>query len=115
MKYQPKYKYITYERKDGAHVIIALSTYAKKPVKGVAVCHPDDEFDMEAGMAWAVARCNEKVAKLRLRRSEDELKTAISLYENSKKRLDDAIQYNEDAAEALALAEVEVKTIRKSL
>ena len=115
MKYQPKYKYITYERNDGAHVIIALSTYAKKPVKGVAVCHPDDEFDVEKGKALAIARCNEKVAKLRLRRSEDELKMAISLYEDAKKWLDDTLRYNEDAAEALALAEVDVKAICKSL
>lgn len=61
-----KYRYYT----DGNRVI-AVSTYAGKTVRGVAVCHPDDTFDLELGKRIAAAKCNEKVAEKRLARAAD--------------------------------------------
>ena len=59
-----KYRYYTNGNK-----VIAVSTYCGKTVRGVAVCHPDDNFDIELGKRIAAARCNEKVAKKRLDRA----------------------------------------------
>ena len=58
------YSYILAGRK-----IIALSTYAGKTVKGIAICDDRDIFNEEKGMALAAARCNEKVARKRLNRA----------------------------------------------
>jgi len=61
-----KYHYYVAGRK-----VIAVSTYGGKTVRGCAVCHPDDKFDLELGKRIAAAKCNEKVAAKRLARAAD--------------------------------------------
>lgn len=62
MKYFPydKYKYFVNGNK-----IIAISTYAGKTVRGVATCHPEDDFDIETGKKLAAMRCDLKVREKR--------------------------------------------------
>ena len=62
MKYFPydKYKYFVNGNK-----IIAISTYAGKTVRGVATCHPEDNFDIETGKQLAAMRCDLKVREKR--------------------------------------------------
>lgn len=65
-----------------AKVVVATSTYAGKPVRGVARCHPNDEFDIDKGIQLAVARCNLKVAAKRQERACRKVKEAkMALYE----------------------------------
>lgn len=65
-----------------AKVVVATSTYAGKPVRGVARCHPNDEFDIDTGIQLAVARCNLKVADKRQKRACRKVKEAkMALYE----------------------------------
>ncbi len=59
------YKYHIYERKDGSTVVLAMSTYAGKKVKGKAICSPDDTFDEEKGKQLAKLRCAIKIDKKR--------------------------------------------------
>ena len=40
-----KYKFAYRTDKDGIKYVIAISTYAGKTVKGIAVCSPEDEYD----------------------------------------------------------------------
>lgn len=61
-----KYRYYTADRK-----VVAVSTYCGKTVRGVAVCAPEDEFDLEVGKRIAAAKCNAKVAEKRLARAQD--------------------------------------------
>ena len=104
MKYQPKYKYYIYTRNDGSIVTIALSTYAKKPVKGIAVCLPEDEYDKEYGMALAAARCNEKVAKLRCKRANSEVAKAYEEFHKATQFLEKTLAYSRDADASYAEA-----------
>lgn len=65
-----------------AKVVVATSTYAGKTVRGVARCHPNDEFDMDKGIQLAVYRCNLKVAAKRQARAARKVKEAkLALYE----------------------------------
>ena len=64
-KREPNYKYYS----DSVRKVIAVSTFAGKPVRGVAVCAEDDEFDLEFGKKLAKARCDVVVAKKRLNRA----------------------------------------------
>lgn len=65
-----------------AKVVVATSTYAGKTVRGVARCHPNDEFDMDKGIQLAVYRCNLKVADKRQARAARKVKEAkLALYE----------------------------------
>ena len=52
--------------------VIAVSTYAGKTVRGVAVCADSDTFDIEKGKRLAAARCNVKIAEKRLKNAEEE-------------------------------------------
>lgn len=62
-----KYKFYIAKNK-----VIAVSTYAGKTVRGVAVCADSDTFDLEKGKRLAAARCNAKVAEKRLKNAEEE-------------------------------------------
>ena len=68
-----KYRYVTYDRKneDGtvSKVILAMSTYCGKIVKGIAKCIATDDFDIEKGKKLAAARCDYKVCLKRKNRA----------------------------------------------
>lgn len=76
-----------------AKVVVATSTYAGKTVRGVARCHPNDEFDMDKGIQLAVYRCNLKVADKRQARAARKVKEAkLALYE-AQVFLDEMLDY----------------------
>lgn len=86
--------------------VIAVSTYAGKPVRGIAKCDPTDTFSIEDGEALAAARCNEKIAEKRVRRAKRKLEdarndymTAKAYYERMSKYYDDSVA-NLDVARA---------------
>ena len=59
----PKYKYFT----NGENVVVAVSSYKGRTIRGVAKCSEQDEFDLETGKKLAAARCAMKVAKARVK------------------------------------------------
>ena len=66
-----KYKYYRANNK-----IICVSTFAGKPVRGVAVCSPNDEFDYDKGAKLARLRCDAKIATKRFNRADKKLAEA---------------------------------------
>lgn len=60
--FKPKYKFYTNDKK-----VVAVSTYAKKNVRGVATCSDDDNFDISFGMKLAQTRCDKKINEKRLK------------------------------------------------
>ena len=83
MKTFDRYKYATYTDKEGRKVVIAISHHAGKVVRGVAKCHPEDNFDIEKGKAIASARCNAKVCAKRLVDAQDRMEQAKSLLDQA--------------------------------
>lgn len=57
-----KYRFLQYTRADGARVVVAITSFAGKTVKGMAVCSPHDEFDFEIGKRLAKLRAEKKLA-----------------------------------------------------
>ena len=97
-----KYKFFVNGNK-----VIAVSRYAKKTVRGVANCHPDDKFSLEIGKQIAAARCNEKVAVKRYARAERkcheaeaELEVAQTKYAKMREYMSDAYIAMNEAAQA---------------
>lgn len=89
--------------------VIAVSSYAGRPVRGKAICAPDDEFDEEKGIALAKARCDLKIAEKRKNR-------AYRKFAESQKNLCEAKRYSEkmknyavDAEAAVVSAEQDIK------
>lgn len=109
----PKEKY-TYISTNGKK-IIALSTYAGKPVRGIAKCSDLDEFDEEKGKELAAARCNLKVAEKRWKSANDAMAEALDVCSIADKMYDKATSYYNDATRDLTIARKELEALLKNM
>lgn len=77
----PTYKYYF-----GKNIVVAVSSFAGKTVRGVAKCGPNDEFDVEKGKELARARCAKKIAEKRFKR-------AAKKYDEARQTLNEALNH----------------------
>lgn len=103
-------KYDFYFSKDKQKVI-AVSTYAGRPVRGVAICSPEDTYDVWSGKVLAAARCNQKVAEKRLKRAEKKLREATAAFTQAQKHMLEMNDYYEDARRSNFDAKKQVNNI----
>jgi len=52
------------------NTVVAVCSFNGKRVKATAKCNPEDTFDFDKGKRIAIARCNAKIAKLRLKSAQ---------------------------------------------
>lgn len=104
------YRYFT----DGKTIVVALSSYAGRPVKGVAKCGPDDTFDLEKGKALAAARCNFKIAYKRKERATTKYYASVAEFQNAQKKLDDVCDYLKNSDAALKQAVKDLKDLEST-
>ena len=90
-----KYKFIILEKD---RKVIALSTYAGRTVRGVAVCAENDTFDVQKGKELAAARCALKVAQKRLNRANDAYELSSKIREIWDKHVEKDVQFMNDAS-----------------
>lgn len=93
------------------NLIIAVSTFAGKPVRGIAKCDPDDSFSMEYGKELAAARCNQKIAEKRMKRAKAKLNIACTALNNVEFQYDRMQDYYNDSIDHLVKAEQMVNEI----
>ena len=105
------YNFVEHRRPDGLTEIIAISTFAGKPVRGKAICAADDNYDIEKGKMLAAARCNAKIAEKRYKRSVCKINEAIELVAEAGRFYDKMKHYNDDSRTALIEAERLVDTL----
>lgn len=91
-----------------AKIVVAVSSYAGKTVRGVAKCHPSDEFDEEFGTKLAISRCAYKVSTKRVERASRKLMS--SLVEELM-----AHQYTEEMRGYLSRADAELQKATEEL
>ena len=112
----PTYKFYQYNRlrEDGTSNIriVAVSSFAGKPVKGYADLHPKDEFDIEYGKALAAARCAEKIAAKRCKRAYNKVDEATAQFNAAMNHLQKMMQYEADAEANYNLASYTLAQIR---
>lgn len=112
----PTYKFYEYARlhNDGTSSIriTAVSSFAGKPVKGHADCHPNDEYDMEYGRALAAARCAEKIAVKRCNRAYAKVDEARAQVNAALAHLQKMMQYEADAEANYNIAAFTAATVR---
>ena len=99
----PKYKYFT----NGENMVVAVSSYKGRTIRGVAKCSEEDEFDLETGKKLAAARCAMKIAKARVKNIKVQrdmwqniLAHNATQYEKWDDRHDDALEIERQAREA---------------
>ena len=111
----PTYKFYQYNHKraDGSESlrIVAVSSFAGKPVKGYADCHPNDEFDVEYGQALAAARCAEKIAAKRCKRAYNKVDEAKAQVAAAMVHLEKMMKYEADAEASYNIASYDLATI----
>ena len=111
----PTYKFYEYNhlRADGTTSlrIAAVSSFAGKPVKGYADCHPNDEFDRAYGYALAAARCAEKIAAKRCNRAYNKVDEAKALVNAAMAHLQKMMQYEADAEASYNIASYNLAAI----
>lgn len=105
-----KYKFYVTKNK-----VIAVSTYAGKPVRGVAICADTDNFDVEKGKALAAARCNLKVALKRLDRATESYCCAQEIMQYAQDNLESMTSYLNDSVSALNKAKATVEDLESTL
>lgn len=111
----PAYKFYQYNRvrADGSTNvrIVAVSSFAGKPVKGYADLHPNDKFDLEYGQALAAARCAEKIAAKRCKRAYNKVDEATAQVNAAMAHLQKMMKYEADAEANYNIASYELATI----
>ena len=107
-----KYKFY-FDEKNAT--VIAVSTYAGKTVKGYAKCDPRDQFDKEAGMKLAAARCNERIAKKRRARASKKVVEAQRLLEEARQHYEKMSDYFDDSRSEASKASINVQKILKEM
>lgn len=114
-----KYQFKTYKQKnkDGSvsTVVLAITKYAGKFVKGVAKCISTDPFDLEVGKKLAAARCDFKVCNKRLSRARDKQHDINLQIEALSAKYNAADKYYNDALDAAMEALKTLKEVQDSL
>lgn len=111
-----RYKFYDYNDKDsGAHVVVCVSSYAGKPVKGRAKCAPNDNFDLDKGKVLAQARCDEVIAEKRRKRAMAKVIDAYNAYTEASFYLEDMDQYAKDSVIACREAKERLEKLEKNM
>jgi hypothetical protein len=108
-----KFEY-RYKIDEENRTVVAISSFAKKVVVGVARCSPSDTFDVEKGKQLAAARCNLKIAEKRLKRAiacADEAEEQAELW---CARAAQMSEYEVESTEAFERAFAELKSLEKT-
>lgn len=95
--------------------VIALTSYAGKTVKGIAKCHPNDEFNEEIGKKIAAVRCNQKIAMKKLERSNQNLKRILKEAYNITTEYEMRVQQHNEAWANWEAANKEAEELWNSL
>lgn len=88
--------------------VVAVSSFAGQTVRGVAKCHPNDEWNSEKGQALAEARCGLKIAEKRVKRAYNKVDEAKAQVDAAIAYLSDMLQYQADAEASLNRAQFEL-------
>lgn len=114
-----KYEFKVFEKtnEDGSKssVVIALSTFAGRVVKGVAKCIASDPFSLEKGKQLAAARCDIKVCMKRKKRALDKKKEVARKIEELNTYYNKMCSYYDDALNECVESLERLKLIEEEL
>ena len=101
--------------KDGIQSVYCVSHFAGNAVRGVAKCDPTDAFDYEKGVQLAQLRCDEKIAKKRVKRAQKKFSEAGDAVVAAQRHAVDMQAYLNDALADLIRATEARKKFESSL
>ena len=83
------YRNHQYSVHQAGNMFIAITTYGGRRVRAVAKCAPGDTFNENIGAQLAMARCAQKVEKIRLRNLRGHMKTWSDVVAMANKELEE--------------------------
>lgn len=95
--------------------VIAVCRYAGRSVRAVAKCSPDDTFDIEFGKKLAKARCEVKVAKMKIQNATVKYREAAKAADEAQRKYDKMKDYYIDSVDQLDNAYAEVQNVIKEI
>jgi hypothetical protein len=95
--------------------VIATTTYCGKPVRAVAKCNPEDEYDKQFGEDLALARLNLKVAKKRRARSYEKMYAAADAFNEACDFYHEMCKYNSAAIQEVKDGEAAIKFLMEQV
>lgn len=114
-----KYKFVVYDKKNDddtiSKVVVAMSTYGGKTVKGTALCAATDEFDLEIGKKLAAARCDLKVCRRRARQAAKRQADVLRHFEAVQKNRDKMFNYYMNSLEEMLESAIRLRELEESL
>lgn len=109
------YRHYFYTDKSGAKVVVAVSTYAGKPVKAIAKCDPNDKYSEETGKQLAEARCNVRVSAKRKSRATAKVREAEIALAQAQRHYENMLHYYAESCTKYNVAVNEEKALTASL
>ena len=91
--------------------VIAVCRYAGRNVRAVAKCAPEDEFNIEFGTKLAIARCEVKVAKMKIQNASAAYMKASVAADEAQRRYDKMKEYYMDSVDQFDNARAELINI----
>ena len=95
--------------------VVAVCRYAGRKVRAVAKCAPEDIFDIEIGTELAIARCEWKVAKLKLQNAGACYMTAAKAADEAAIKLGKMKDYYMDSVDQLDEAGAAMQAVIEKL
>lgn len=95
--------------------VIAVCRYAGRNVRAVAKCSPEDTFDIAIGTELAIARCEWKVAKLKLQNAGSCYMKAAKAADEATLRLSKMKDYYMDSVDQLDTAGAAMQAVIEKL
>ena len=95
--------------------VIAVCRYAGRNVRAVAKCSPEDTFDIAIGTELAIARCEWKVAKLKLQNAGSCYMKAAKAADEATLRLSKMKDYYMDSVDQLDAAGAAMQKVIEKL
>ena len=95
--------------------VIAVCRYAGRNIRAVAKCSPEDIFDIDFGTKLAKARCDVKVAKIKIKNASAAYLKASVAADETQRQYDNMKNYYMDSVDQFDEAYVAVDSIIKEI
>lgn len=105
-----RYKFFATDNK-----VICVSSFARKPVRGIAKCNPKDAYDLSTGKKLAQMRCDYKIALKRRRRAAVQFEEASNALAKAIEYCNRMKSYYEESCKELQLINQELEKFEDSL
>ena len=95
--------------------VIAVCRYAGRNIRAVAKCAPEDTFNIEFGTKLAKARCDVKVAKVKIQNASNAYMKASVAADEAQRKYDKMKNYYMDSVDQFDKASAAVVNLIKEI